>query len=153
MFLQELTAEEMNGGGTLSKLGFHSWDTAILPLYEALKNCEKVLYYRVDSGGIAASATLGKLDSHSKKYNGVRGNDLAVGIATVSNGFEVSTYLDGNLVHQQIVLSRGYTCCKRLGNFSIQWCFGGIGCYFSDWRCQRHCCIGELYCLSYSGQR
>ena len=102
--LQELTAEEMNGGGTLSKLGFHSWDTAILPLYEALKNCEKVLYYRVDSGGTAASATLGNLTA-TAKYNGVRGNDLAVGIATVSNGFEVSTYLDGNLVHQQIVLS------------------------------------------------
>ena len=58
----------------------------------------------MDSGGTAASATLGNLTA-TAKYNGVRGNDLAVGIATVSNGFEVSTYLDGNLVHQQIVLS------------------------------------------------
>ncbi|MEE0776601.1 MAG: phage tail sheath family protein [Bacillota bacterium] len=104
--LQELTAEEMISSNILAKLGHYSWENAVLPLYEALKNCEKVLYYRVNSGGTAAAALLGTL-TVTAKYHGSRGNDLAVGITSATGGFEVATYLDGELVECQTVSASG----------------------------------------------
>lgn len=96
-------------GQALAALGYDPTAAELLLVREALKRAKTLLVYRVNSGGVKASAIVGGL-TVTAKYGGTRGNDLrAAVLANVddSSQVDVVTYLDGDEMDRQTVAKAG----------------------------------------------
>ncbi|MEG2149119.1 MAG: phage tail sheath C-terminal domain-containing protein [Clostridiales bacterium] len=99
--ITEILSTDLADGTIKKKLGYDTKDAEMLTIRECLKNCYKLLVYRVNTTGVKATATLGALTA-TAKYTGVRGNALSLGIlATTGSDLEVVTYLNGTEVDRQ----------------------------------------------------
>ncbi|MGE4276586.1 MAG: phage tail sheath family protein [Lawsonibacter sp.] len=96
-------------GQALTVLGYDPAAAELLLIREALKRASTLLLYRVNSGGIKASATVGGL-TVTAKYGGTRGNDIQAAVlanADDSSQVDVVTYLDGDEMDCQTVAKVG----------------------------------------------
>ena len=101
--LIEVYSSEMLDGKSKAKVGFTAFDSDSKLLAGALNYCYKALVYRMDVGGVKASATLGNLTA-TAKYEGTFGNKILVSIIDNDNTtFNVITYVDGAVVDNQLV--------------------------------------------------
>ena len=98
----EIYAADILNGRAEALTGYPAGHSDILAVEEALANCNKLLLYRVNSGGDKASA---QLDAQvaTAKYPGTRGNDISVSVAAVDESFVVTTYVGGREMERQIV--------------------------------------------------
>ena len=101
--LIEVLSSDMLDGKSKAKVGFTVFDSDSKLLAGALDYCYKALVYRMDEGGVKASATLGNLTA-TAKYAGTFGNKILVSIIDNDNTtFNVITYVDGAVVDNQLV--------------------------------------------------
>ena len=101
--LIEVLSSDMLDGKSKAKVGFTAFDSDSKLLAGALNYCYKALVYRMDVGGVKASATLGNLTA-TAKYAGTFGNKILVSIIDNDNDtFNVITYVDGAVVDNQLV--------------------------------------------------
>lgn len=100
--LIEVYATDITDGSCLKKLGYAGNAAELQPLREALKNSFTVLVYRINKGGIKATATLGELTAVAK-YSGTVGNRLSVIVKKNESKFDVITCFDNNVVDKQTV--------------------------------------------------
>lgn len=98
----ELYATDITDGSCLKKLGYAGDAIELQPLREALKNSFTVLVYRINKGGVKASATLGDLTVVAK-HSGIVGNRLSVIVKKNDSKYDVITCLDNNIVDKQTV--------------------------------------------------
>ncbi len=98
----EVYSTDLTDGAISKKLGYNANATEILQVRECLKGCYKLLAYRVNTGGTAASAELGSL-TVTAKYPGIRGNDIQVGVLEKGVSYDIITYLDNAEVDRQQV--------------------------------------------------
>ena len=97
--LISVTAAELADGRSLTKTGFTAADGNIF-LNSCLKNCYKLLVWRVNSGGTKAAATSGGLTVTARHF-GSLGNGITVVVKANGTGFDVMTYLNGDLKDKQ----------------------------------------------------
>ncbi len=96
-------------GQALAVLGYDPTAPELLLVREAMKRAKKLLLYRVNSGGVKASATVGGL-TVTAKYGGTRGNALWAAVlpnADDGNQMDVATYLEETEVDRQTVAKAG----------------------------------------------
>ena len=101
--LIEVLSSDMLDGNSKKKVGFTAFDSDSKLLAGALNYCYKALVYRMDVGGVKASAKLGNLTA-TAKYAGTFGNKILVSVVDNDNTtFNVITYVDGAVVDNQNV--------------------------------------------------
>lgn len=100
--ITEILSTDLTDGTLKKKLGYDANADEMILVRECLKNCYKLLAYRVNPGGVAARETF-DLMTVTAKYPGIRGNDISVAVISMgeSGTFEVITYLDGAVVDKQ----------------------------------------------------
>jgi hypothetical protein len=113
-----IAAAEFNRSA-LKTLGHDPTDQSLLLVREALKRAGTLLAYRVNSGGVKSSATVGGVTA-TAKCGGVRGN--AIKVAVVNNvddadRVDVVTYLDGAVVDNQTALKTGGAAGLKANDF------------------------------------
>lgn len=101
--LISITSEELVNGASLEKIGLTVSDGNKY-LNECLKNCYKLLVWKINAGGKKATATSDNLVITAKCF-GSLGNKLKVVIKANSGKFDVMTYLDGDLKDKQSKVS------------------------------------------------
>lgn len=87
-----------------SFIGYAYTDWELQPLREIFKGAKTVYLYRINSGGVKATATSGNMTA-TAKYCGPRGNDIKVVIETNVDDaakFDVHTYVGTKKVDTQI---------------------------------------------------
>jgi len=93
--LIEVYSTDLSDGSSLSKVGFTAFDVPPSnPLRLMLSNCYLARVYRLDSGGVRATATQGSLTAIAK-YPGTKGNMITIVITESDGLFTVTTYVDG----------------------------------------------------------
>ena len=104
--LIEVLSSDMLDGNSKKLVGFTAFDSESKLLAGALNYAYKALVYRMNGGGLKATATVGENLVATAKYSGTFGNKIMVAISQdSSNGlFEVITYVDGSSVDSQKVL-------------------------------------------------
>ena len=85
---------DMTDGTSLAKIGMTAFDEEAKLPNLMLSNCYLGLFYRLDSGGVRATATQGSLTAKAK-YAGTKGNMITVAITESDGLFAVTTYVDG----------------------------------------------------------
>lgn len=86
-------------------LGYDSTAKELLLVRECMKRAKTLLLWRADVNGTAASAVIGGITA-TAVCAGARGNDLTVAVlANTDSSFDVITYLDGEAVDTQTVLT------------------------------------------------
>jgi hypothetical protein len=100
----EILSTDLAAGKTLEAIGYVVTDDEAQIYREALKNCYKAIIYRVDTGGVKATATLGNLTA-AAKYAGAVGNRISVAIVENGAKFDVYTYVDGVQKDKQAALA------------------------------------------------
>lgn len=86
----------------LKVFGYDATSSELLLIREAFKRAQTLLLYRVNGGGVKASATVGGVEV-TAKYSGTRGNAVRVAVLTnPDGGFDVVTYLETLEVDKQI---------------------------------------------------
>ena len=101
--ITELLSTELASGNSLELIGYNLSALEAQVYREALKNCYKAIIYRVDSGGVKASATIGNLTA-TAKYAGIIGNSISVSIVANGTKFDVYTFVDGVQKDKQTAL-------------------------------------------------
>lgn len=94
--ITELFGADLEGRGSIGKIGYGAYDEEAKVYRELLKGCYKAYIYRLDEGGSKALATLGNMH-FSAAYPGILGNEITI-VITKSNetgSFLVSTYFKG----------------------------------------------------------
>lgn len=98
--LIEVYSMDLSDGSSLAKIGSTAFDEEAKVIRLMLSNCYKALVYRLDTGGIRATATSGNLTAQAK-YPGIKGNMITI-VVTESDGvFTVTTFVDGISRHSQ----------------------------------------------------
>ena len=90
---------------SLNVFGYDPTDPALLLVREALKRARTLLIYRVNSGGIKATAEVGGM-TVTAAWGGTRGNAISVAVLTNADDatkVDVVTYLDGMVMDTQTV--------------------------------------------------
>lgn len=98
----EILSTDFADGNATAKIGYGISAAESVLFRECLKNCYKLLAYRVDSGGAKADATLGELTA-TALHPGTRGNALSVAVLAADTLFDIVTYLDDTEVDRQRV--------------------------------------------------
>lgn len=91
----------------LNILGYSFIHEKMRPLREVFKGANRVKLYRINPGGVKATATIGEMTVIAK-YSGTRGNDIRIAIRTNIDDetkFDVITYIDTTQVDLQTVAS------------------------------------------------
>ena len=107
--LIEVYGSDLLDGKSLEKIGCTAYDAESLPFRLALKYCYKGLFYRMDRGGLVATATNGEL-TISAKYAGTIGNKLSVNVIedTPEVGkYTVNVLYDGAVKESYVVATMG----------------------------------------------
>lgn len=100
--LIHITGSDFAAGKFTATLGYEPDSLQLQPVREALKNANKVILYRVNKGGKAATIKVGNLTA-TAVYSGVRGNDLKIAISGTEGAWTVKTYLDNIEIDSQTV--------------------------------------------------
>lgn len=95
--LIDVLSEEMQGTGSLVKVGFTASDAESKLLNIMLQYCYQAKVYRLDSGGTKASATIGTSNvlTVTAKYAGTFGNNITIQIVKEGELYNVSTFVKG----------------------------------------------------------
>lgn len=101
--LIELTANDMNTGDCLAKIGLMPTDAKALLFNLALQNCSVLKIFKTNTGGTKATKTLEEGLVITAKYNGTFGNKIAVLVKKIGDKYDVETYADGYYVDSQKV--------------------------------------------------
>lgn len=75
--ITEVSGTEIENGACLSKIGYSLNDEEILPYRLALHSAYKAYFYKLNSGGVKANATIGDIKAEAK-YTGIAGNNIKV---------------------------------------------------------------------------
>ena len=118
--ITELLSMDLVNGNSLAKIGYTAEDAESLVYREALKHAYKAIVYRLDSGGVKASATLGNLLA-TALYAGVIGNNISVSVVAATVGFDVITSYKG----AQKDIQRVSAITELVDNDWVE--FGGVG--------------------------
>ncbi len=89
-----LYSTDLIDGKSLVKIGYSASDPESQIFREALKNCREAVIYRLDSGGIKATADIEDL-TITAKYSGIVGNRISVSVTENTDVFRVITYFNG----------------------------------------------------------
>ena len=102
--LIEVLSSDLLDGNSKKLVGFTAFDSESKLLAGALSYCYKALVYRMDAGGVKASATVGVITA-TAKYFGTLGNNLTLVISEdeSTNLWTVITYLSGSQVDKQVI--------------------------------------------------
>lgn len=100
--LIEVFSDELLNGDSLAKVGFTAFDSESKLLNLMLQNCYKVLVYRINTGGVKATKTIGNLTA-TAKYTGTFGNNIIISIVANGSLFDVSTFVNGSQKDKQTV--------------------------------------------------
>lgn len=102
--LIEVLSSDLLDGNSQKLVGFTAFDAESKLLAGALKYCYKALVYRMNGGGVKATATIGGLIA-TAKYSGTYGNNIIIAVVTdsVSGLYSVITYVNGATVDTQKV--------------------------------------------------
>ena len=100
--LIDIYSTDLTDGSSLAKVGLTAFDEDAKLLNLMLSNCYLARIYRLDSGGVKASATDDDL-TITAKYSGTFGNNITVQIAEANGAFDVTTWVNGASVHTQTV--------------------------------------------------
>jgi len=92
--LIEVFSTDLIDGNSLSKVGFTAFDEESKVLNLMLSNCYKALVYRLNSGGVRATATSGGLTARAV-YPGTKGNQITVMVTETDGIFTVTTFVAG----------------------------------------------------------
>lgn len=120
-----VTAADILQAASCRKLLGHVYaDDEMLPVREVFRHATKVYFFRLNSGGAAASNTFA-----TAKYTGTRGNALKIVIEANENGtddkplYDVSTYMDTTCVDTQ----KGVAAISELtDNGFVVWKSGAV---------------------------
>lgn len=123
----ELYSSDLTDGKSLAKVGCTATDSESLIYRAALSNCQKAYIYRLDVGGVKATATIGDLTAVAK-YPGTLGNAISVVIAenTVdTTRWDVVTLLNGAEKDRQTILKTA-TVTDLESNDWVDWTGEGV---------------------------
>ena len=81
------------GDGTKVSLGYDLVSEKLKCVNEAMNGAEKLILYRLNTGGTKASGTLADGLTATAKYPGARGNDLSVIVTASGENWAVRTML------------------------------------------------------------
>lgn len=90
----DVYSEEMQGNGSIAKVGFNAFDSESKLLNIMLQYCYQAKVYRLDAGGTKASASIGDLDVEAV-YNGTFGNKITISVVAEGTLYKVSTFVNG----------------------------------------------------------
>ena len=105
----DLYSTDLLNGNSLAKIGLTAFDADSLIFREALRGAYLAKIYRLDTGGLKATATVGTIDV-SAKYAGTTGNKISVAILENPIGadvVDVVTFFDGGEKDRQTVPLNG----------------------------------------------
>lgn len=105
--------------GNMTALGYRVSENESILARECLRHCQKLLAYRLNSGGNRATATLGNL-TVTAVYSGLRGNQLSVAVTTSGDDYVVKTYLAAELMDSQTVAAGAELVDNEWVTFSSQ---------------------------------
>lgn len=88
--LTELYSTDLTDETSLDKVGLYVTDEQALILRKLLSHCYKTFLYRLDTGGVKASATVGE-QTFTALYEGTFGNDIVIVITQDLYAYEGST--------------------------------------------------------------
>ncbi len=114
----EMTATDFNASSQ-KVFGYDPTDANILLVREALKRAKTLLIYRVNGGGVKASATIGGM-TVTAKWSGTRGNDIKVAVITNvddATKVDVVTYLVDQVMDSQTVAKSGGAASLKANDF------------------------------------
>lgn len=102
--LIEVLSSDLLDGTSQKLVGFTAFDAESKLLAGVLKYCYKALVYRMNTGGVKATATIGGLIA-TAKYSGTYGNNIIVSVVkdSVTELYSVITYVNGATVDNQKV--------------------------------------------------
>lgn len=98
----ELYSDDLFNGNSITKIGYSIDAPEIQAVREALKHCYKLIIYRLDSGGVKATATIGTMTA-TAKYAGVLGNNIVVKVVANGTKFDVITLFNNVVKDKQTV--------------------------------------------------
>jgi hypothetical protein len=98
--ITELLSTDLLDGKSLKKIGLSAFDPESLVYRLALSGAYLAYIYRLDTGGVKASAMIGDLTA-TAKYAGTTGNSLEVTVIANGANFDVVTYFSGNEVDRR----------------------------------------------------
>jgi len=105
--LIEVFAADFLSGASLPLIGFSAVDTGKAKLLRPiLGECYLCKVFRLNSGGVKATATIGTL-TITARHSGVLGNAIQIVISAVGSLRAVETYLNGERVDTQTVANIG----------------------------------------------
>jgi Phage tail sheath C-terminal domain/Phage tail sheath protein subtilisin-like domain len=95
--LIKVTSEDLVTGRSYALTGISVQDDteAAQMLREALKNSYTALVYRINTGGVKATATLATDVTATARHAGTIGNSITITVETVTGGFNITTVVDG----------------------------------------------------------
>lgn len=114
----EMTATDFNASSQ-KVFGYDPTDANILLVREALKRAKTLLIYRVNGGGVKASANIGGM-TVTAKWSGTRGNDIKVAVITNvddATKVDVVTYLVDQVMDSQTVAKSGGAASLKANDF------------------------------------
>ena len=100
--LISVLSEDLLTGRSLSAIGFTAFDPESKLLAGMLNYCYMAKVFRADTGGVAATATVGGLTA-TARYPGAFGNNITVAVRADGALFIVETYVKGAIVDSQTV--------------------------------------------------
>lgn len=102
--LIEVLSSDLLDGSSKKAVGFTAFDEESKLLAGALSYAYKALVYKMNTGGVKASATVeGSKLAITAKYNGTLGNKIIIAIEKADEIYTVITYVDGETVDTQKV--------------------------------------------------
>lgn len=114
----ELIGSDITDGKCLTKLGYEGRAPELQMVREALKNATRALIYRVDSGGVKATATLGNVTAVAL-YPGTVGNRLNIIIKAKDTKFEVLTCFEHDVMSRQVVANASELKANEFVTFTM----------------------------------
>lgn len=92
--ITELYSTDLIDGKSLAKIGYTAMDEESQLFRLALGNCYKAIIYRLDTGGVNATAEIEPL-TITAKYAGIVGNEISVSVIANGDKFDVVTFFRG----------------------------------------------------------
>lgn len=101
----EVTGTDLFNGTALKKIGLNAADKEAVYLREAFKNAHTALVYKINTGGVKATAQLATNITAVAACSGTFGNKIKVVVKKNENKFDVVTMVDGHEADIQTVSS------------------------------------------------
>jgi hypothetical protein len=102
----ELFSTDLLDGTSIAKVGYDAFDEESLIYREPLSNCYKAIIYRLDTGGVKATAG-GEPLTATALYTGTCGNKITVAVVAKASKFNVITFYNGIEKDRQLVATIG----------------------------------------------